>query len=126
KLTKQAALDSDAITRRVCDIAGLSWCSFAGSRDFSPQSSRSRRSPLLLAPPRSSFPDALDHCTPSALSTNVPQPAVMKKFILALDQGTSSSRALVFDHSGATIALAQKEFPQYFPQPGWVEHDPEE
>lgn len=50
----------------------------------------------------------------------------MKKFILALDQGTSSSRALIFDHSGTTVALAQKEFPQYFPQPGWVEHDPEE
>ena len=44
-------------------------------------------------------------------------------FILALDQGTTSSRAIVFDHSGALRAVAQKEFPQIFPQPGWVEHD---
>src|SRR5436309_10243249 len=43
--------------------------------------------------------------------------------ILALDQGTTSSRAMVFDHSGSVVALAQKEFRQIFPQPGWVEHD---
>ena len=47
-------------------------------------------------------------------------------FILALDQGTTSSRAIVFDHAGAIRAAAQKEFPQIFPQPGRVEHDPEE
>ncbi len=47
-----------------------------------------------------------------------------KKFILALDQGTTSSRAIVFDHSGNIIATAQKEFTQLFPQVGWVEHDP--
>jgi glycerol kinase len=47
-------------------------------------------------------------------------------FILALDQGTTSSRALVFDESGAVRSLAQKEFTQVFPQPGWVEHDPRE
>ena len=46
--------------------------------------------------------------------------------ILALDQGTTSSRAIVFDASGAIRAVAQKEFAQIFPQPGWVEHDPEE
>ncbi|MDQ6634609.1 MAG: glycerol kinase GlpK [Gemmatimonadota bacterium] len=46
------------------------------------------------------------------------------KYILALDQGTTSSRAIVFDHAGSVIAVAQKEFPQLFPQPGWVEHDP--
>src|SRR5205809_6293901 len=45
------------------------------------------------------------------------------KHILALDQGTTSSRAVVFDHSGSAVALAQKEFRQIFPQPGWVEHD---
>ena len=45
-------------------------------------------------------------------------------YILALDQGTTSSRAIVFDHAGSIIAVAQKEFPQIFPQPGWVEHDP--
>ena len=44
-------------------------------------------------------------------------------FILALDQGTTSSRALVFDHAGTVRAVAQKEFRQLFPQPGWVEHD---
>src|SRR5512144_3278630 len=47
-------------------------------------------------------------------------------FILALDQGTTSSRALVFDHAGAVRAVAQREFPQIFPQSGWVEHDPTE
>ena len=47
-------------------------------------------------------------------------------FILALDQGTTSSRALVFDHSGAVRASAQQEFRQIFPQPGWVEHDANE
>jgi glycerol kinase len=47
-------------------------------------------------------------------------------YILALDQGTTSSRAILFDHEGAVVAVAQKEFPQIFPQPGWVEHDPQE
>jgi glycerol kinase len=46
------------------------------------------------------------------------------KHILALDQGTTSSRAIVFDRAGSIIAVAQKEFPQIFPKPGWVEHDP--
>ena len=46
--------------------------------------------------------------------------------ILALDQGTTSSRAIVFDHTGAIRAVAQKEFRQIFPQAGWVEHDPRE
>jgi glycerol kinase len=50
----------------------------------------------------------------------------MKKYILALDQGTTSSRAIVFDHDGSIVSVAQKEFKQIFPQPGWVEHDPEE
>src|SRR2546422_10451150 len=45
------------------------------------------------------------------------------KYILALDQGTTSSRAIVFDHSGSVVASAQKEFRQIFPKPGWVEHD---
>ena len=45
-------------------------------------------------------------------------------YLLALDQGTSSSRSIVFDQSGAIVATAQQEFPQLFPQPGWVEHDP--
>ncbi len=46
--------------------------------------------------------------------------------ILALDQGTTSSRAIVFDSSGEIVAVAQREFQQYFPQPGWVEHDADE
>jgi len=46
------------------------------------------------------------------------------KFILSLDQGTTSSRAIVFDHEGSIRAVAQKEFTQIFPQAGWVEHDP--
>ena len=47
-------------------------------------------------------------------------------FLLALDQGTTSSRAIVFSEAGETIAIAQQEFQQHFPQPGWVEHDAEE
>ena len=47
------------------------------------------------------------------------------KYILALDQGTTSSRAIVFDRAGRVKAVAQKEFPQIFPKPGWVEHDAE-
>ncbi|HZZ72768.1 MAG TPA: glycerol kinase GlpK [Pirellulales bacterium] len=49
----------------------------------------------------------------------------MNKFILALDQGTTSSRAIVFDHAGRAVAKAQQEFPQLLPRPGEVEHDPE-
>jgi len=47
-------------------------------------------------------------------------------YLLALDQGTTSSRALVFDRKGRTVAMAQRELPQIYPQPGWVEHDPEQ
>ena len=50
----------------------------------------------------------------------------MKQYILALDQGTSSSRAIVFDEKGTTCAVAQKEFRQIFPKSGWVKHDPHE
>ena len=50
----------------------------------------------------------------------------MSSYILAFDQGTTSSRAILFDHSGQICALAQREFTQIFPKPGWVEHDPEE
>ena len=46
------------------------------------------------------------------------------KYILSLDQGTTSSRAILFDHAGSIAAVAQKEFPQIFPKPGWVEHNP--
>jgi glycerol kinase len=49
----------------------------------------------------------------------------MPDFVLALDQGTSSSRAILFDHGGNAIASAQQPFEQIYPQPGWVEHDPE-
>lgn len=50
----------------------------------------------------------------------------MNQYILALDQGTTSSRAVVFDKKGTIISIAQKEFTQIFPKPGWVEHDPDE
>ena len=50
----------------------------------------------------------------------------MSQYILALDQGTTSSRSLVFDAAGRILAMAQQEFTQHYPQPGWVEHDPEE
>ncbi len=50
----------------------------------------------------------------------------MSRFLLALDQGTSSSRSIVFDEGGRIVAMAQREFRQIYPQPGWVEHDPKE
>lgn len=50
----------------------------------------------------------------------------MDKYILALDQGTTSSRAILFNKKGEIVHIAQKEFTQYFPQPGWVEHNPNE
>ena len=49
-----------------------------------------------------------------------------KKYVMALDQGTTSSRAILFDESGKGVAVAQKEFRQIYPKPGWVEHDPME
>ncbi len=49
----------------------------------------------------------------------------MTDYVLALDQGTTSSRAIVFDHAGRIASVAQEEFPQIYPKPGWVEHDPE-
>ena len=50
----------------------------------------------------------------------------MKKYIMALDQGTTSSRCILFNREGKICSMAQKEFTQYFPKPGWVEHDPME
>ena len=50
----------------------------------------------------------------------------MKKFIISIDQGTTSSRSVLFDLKGNPIFSSQKEFTQYFPKSGWVEHDPEE
>ena len=48
------------------------------------------------------------------------------RYVLALDQGTTSSRALLIDPDGRVRGLAQREFPQLYPEPGWVEHDPRE
>jgi glycerol kinase len=50
----------------------------------------------------------------------------MSRYVLALDQGTTSSRAIVFGRDGRVVASAQQEFPQHYPQPGHVEHDPED
>ena len=54
------------------------------------------------------------------------KPDAKPPYILAIDQGTTSSRAIVFDSSFAAVSAAQMEFPQHFPKPGWVEHDPED
>src|SRR5688572_28758345 len=51
-------------------------------------------------------------------------PKMPRTHILALDQGTTSSRAIVFDHEGRQVAVSQREYPQHFPKPGHVEHDP--
>ena len=50
-------------------------------------------------------------------------PSFMTKFILSLDQGTTSSRAIIFNQEGKIVAIEQQEFTQYFPNPSWVEHD---
>jgi len=49
-----------------------------------------------------------------------------KPYILSIDQGTTSTRAIIFNHDGEVVATTQKEFTQYFPNPGWVEHDANE
>ena len=51
---------------------------------------------------------------------------MMKKYIMALDAGTTSSRCIIYDRNGKIKSVAQKEFTQIFPVPGWVEHDPME
>lgn len=51
---------------------------------------------------------------------------MLKNYIMAIDEGTTSTRAMIFDHEGHKVSSSQKEFPQYFPQPGWVEHKAEE
>jgi glycerol kinase len=56
----------------------------------------------------------------------VAAPASSNRYVLALDQGTTSSRSLLFDSAGRIVALAQREFTQHFPRPGWVEHDAQE
>ena len=50
----------------------------------------------------------------------------MAKFVMALDAGTTSNRCILFNHKGEMCSVAQREFTQYFPQPGWVEHDADE
>ena len=50
----------------------------------------------------------------------------MAKYVMALDAGTTSNRCILFNEKGEIVSLAQKEFTQYFPQPGWVEHDADE
>ena len=50
----------------------------------------------------------------------------MKQYVIALDQGTTSSRCIIFDRQQNIVALAQREFAQHYPKPGWVEHDPME
>lgn len=50
----------------------------------------------------------------------------MKKYVIALDAGTTSSRAMLIDRAGRPVASVQRPFPQIYPQPGWVEHDPQD
>ena len=59
-------------------------------------------------------------------TTAVLDTAALRTAVLALDQGTTSSRAIVFGHDGAILGSAQEPFPQHYPEPGWVEHDPED
>lgn len=63
---------------------------------------------------------------PSAMGVSAGSAAYPGRCVLALDQGTTSSRAILFDHAGSIVAIAQQEFTQSYPQPGWVEHDADE
>jgi len=65
-------------------------------------------------------------CYSSLFILNLDKTIRMQQYILAFDQGTTSSRAIVFDKKGSIVSVAQKEFTQIFPQPGWVEHDANE
>ena len=64
--------------------------------------------------------------TEPALDDSLQEFVMEKKYVLALDQGTTSSRAILFDRNGRIVNISQKEFTQLYPNPGWVEHDPEE
>src|SRR4051794_34075276 len=90
---------------------------------------RSRRGPGRMQRPRngsSGLPSAARRHTTNRVTAKTFLHSAAMSAILALDQGTTSSRAIVFDHKGAIVALAQKEFRQIYPQAGWVEHDPRE
>src|SRR4029434_7350889 len=63
---------------------------------------------------------------PAVLRSTTIQLEDVMAYILALDQGTTSSRAILFNHDGAVVEVAQREFEQIFPKTGWVEHRPEE
>lgn len=68
-----------------------------------------------------------DHCQELILFNLLPKPTTMpSSYILALDQGTTSSRSILFDKQGNIVSVSQREFMQIYPQPGWVEHDAEE
>jgi len=68
---------------------------------------------------------AEEECIMDPQSSVLSPQSSAQRFVLALDQGTTSSRAILFDHDGRVVAARQREFPQIFPLPGWVEHDPE-
>ena len=84
-----------------------------------------RRSPRTRPPPAHKILPSRRAAT-AACGQKTDEDFRMGNYILALDQGTTSSRAIVFDHGGQIVASAQKELRQIYPQPGWVEHDPEE
>src|SRR5436190_19435226 len=118
--------------------------SFSHSRTRAPRPARSRAMPAPLMPPPTTSTSTSRRAAVGIVSaavvgiaTILASPPVRADeetttmpsatpHLLALDQGTSSSRAIVFDPRGRIVALAQREFRQIYPQPGWVEHDPRE
>ncbi len=122
--SRSASTPATRSTRRATSVRACSRSWRAGARACSPPAAdgggcrSSRRSSARFS--------ARGCMTRSSTSiTSRPRPARMSKFVLALDQGTTSSRAIVFDRSGKAVSSAQQEFPQIFPGPGHVEHDPE-
>lgn len=65
-------------------------------------------------------------CSPAVLCGNQEGGSGVKQYVIALDQGTTSSRCILFDQAQNIVGTAQKEFTQIYPRPGWVEHDPME
>src|SRR4051812_19168475 len=78
----------------------------------------------VVAPLQARF--AFHACASAAAGSLDGGATLMAAKLLAIDQGTSSTRAILFDAALQIIAVEQQEFPQHYPQPGWVEHDPED
>src|SRR3984957_15450940 len=79
---------------------------------------------IRARPPPTTCSRALPRRSQADIPPETERNVAMAKYAAALDQGTTSSRAMIFDHSGRVVAVSQKEHEQIYPKPGWVGHDP--